>query len=101
MGLEMLVGSGLAGKSKSLIEQCSSPEVAIRPSMRKVHSEVLGWRDELVGCLSNRPDGQSNSGRESLSTLVAGEARNNTGQTDGGLAETSVRSTPAATVSEA
>jgi len=79
---EILVGNKLAGKSRSLIEKCSSREVTIRPSMREVHSEVLAWGEEAARCLSTRPDGQSTSGDLSLSVFVASKPSTITGQTD-------------------
>jgi len=43
--LAMLVGNGLAGKCRCLVEQCCQLQVAPRPPMRQVHSEVMSWRE--------------------------------------------------------
>jgi len=110
--LEMLAGSGLAGKSRSLIEQCSSSAIAMRPSMRKVYSEVSGWMEALTECCCahetegvkrNSPSSlvaldQRDSIAGPLSTSLTTDARRSAGQADGALADTRFRPTPAARV---
>lgn len=64
--LAMLAGSGLAGKSKCLVEQCSNPEMALRPPMRQVQAEVMSWREALP-----RPDSSRHSPGVSQGTVQA------------------------------
>lgn len=97
---EMLVGSGLAGKSRKLIEQCSSAETTIRPSMREAYSEASSWREALTKCCAhaqheakNNSDGslealdQSHSITGPPSTSLTAVARRSAGQADGALAD--------------
>jgi hypothetical protein len=47
MGL--LVGEGLAGQSRWLVEQCCSPEAAHRPAMRQALSHIMSWTQSRSG----------------------------------------------------